>query len=147
MVKTIGMMNTILLSALLWVNTFHARAPVTLHVEITNVKKARGKLLIAIYKPNEKFGEGTAFLAAMVDVKATGGQTASFEMEPGRYALAVYHDVNGNEELDKNFVGIPKEPYGFSKDFRPQFSAPSFKDCAFEVTGESLQKISVKLTD
>ena len=32
----------------------------------------------------------------------------------GEYAIKLYHDANMNEDLDKNFLGIPKEQYGFS---------------------------------
>ncbi len=35
-------------------------------------------------------------------------------VESGEYAVAVIQDLNENEKLDKNFLGIPKEPYGFS---------------------------------
>ena len=34
------------------------------------------------------------------------------------YTVVVYHDENGNEEFDKNFLGIPKESYGFSNNVR-----------------------------
>jgi uncharacterized protein (DUF2141 family) len=122
-------------------------SPVKLQVEITNVKTAKGKLMIGIYKPDDKFGEGKPGFSEIIEVKSAGSQKAFFELEPGKYALAVYHDLNNNGELDKNFVGIPKEPYGFSKDFRPKFSAPSFEDCTFEVTSEAAQKIAVRLTN
>jgi uncharacterized protein (DUF2141 family) len=140
-------MNTIFLTLLLFFGHADNRAPVTLKVEITNVKAAQGKLLIGIYRPEEKFGEGKPAITDIIEVKTKGSKTATFELQPGKYALALYHDLNGNGELDKNFMGIPKEPYGFSKDFRPKFSAPSFDDCVFEVTGESSQQISVKLTN
>ena len=32
----------------------------------------------------------------------------------GEYAVKLYHDANMNQTLDKNFIGIPKEQYGFS---------------------------------
>ena len=140
-------MSIAFLNLLLFLSTAGKASPVTLKVEITNVKKAQGKLMIAIYRPDEKFGEGVPAISDIVEVKSIGSKTVPFALEPGKYALALFHDLNGNGELDKNFVGIPKEPYGFSKDFRPKFSAPSFEDCAFEVTGESAQQISVKLTN
>ena len=37
------------------------------------------------------------------------------DVKPGRYAIAIYHDVNGNGQLDKTFFR-PSEPYGFSND-------------------------------
>ncbi|WP_169720053.1 DUF2141 domain-containing protein [Dyadobacter alkalitolerans] len=119
----------------------------TLNVEFTNIKKGQGKLWIAIYKPEEKFAsKEKPKIYRIVDVKGAAPQLVAFDLAPGRYALAVYHDLNSNGVLDKNFVGIPKEPYGFSKNFRPKFSAPKFEDCEF-VFKDPGQKINVKLTD
>ena len=120
--------------------------PAKLSVEFTNVRKGKGKLLVAIYKPNDKFGDEKPGIAKIIEVNSTASHFVTFDLEPGKYALAVYHDLNGNEILDKNFVGIPKEPYGFSNNFRPRFSAPSFNDCAFELPANG-QKLLVKLTN
>jgi uncharacterized protein (DUF2141 family) len=37
-------------------------------------------------------------------------------VKPGRYAIAIFHDLNGNGVLDRNIIGLPSEPYGFSND-------------------------------
>ena len=37
-------------------------------------------------------------------------------VKPGSYAVAVFHDTNGNGKLDRSFIGLPNEPYGFSND-------------------------------
>lgn len=116
----------------------------TLQVEITNISNAKGEIRIGIYTPNEKFGGAVPGIAKIIEVKSVANQTATFELEPGKYALAVYHDLNKNKAMDKNFVGIPKEPYGFSKNFRPKFSAPAFEDCEIEVK-EGSQSVSIKL--
>ncbi|MCE7067873.1 DUF2141 domain-containing protein [Dyadobacter sp. CY326] len=137
-------MYALILGALLFWN---AEPAMTLNVEFTNVKKGKGKLWIAVYKPGDKFGgKEKPANYKIIDVKEATPQNAQFDLAPGRYALAVYHDLNSNDELDKNFIGIPKEPYGFSKNFRPKFSAPKFDDCAFELKDPG-QKISIKLTD
>jgi uncharacterized protein (DUF2141 family) len=35
---------------------------------------------------------------------------------PGTYSLAVVQDENMNGKLDTNWLGIPKEGYGFAND-------------------------------
>lgn len=140
-------MNSFLLAFFYFLPFLLSAPEVPFAVEITNVKKAKGKLWIAIFKPEEKFGENVQpRIYKIIEVKTAANQTADFNLAPGKYALAVYHDLNGNSVLDKNFFGIPKEPYGFSNDFRPKFSPPSFSDCEFEVSGPG-QKIVVKLTN
>ena len=45
----------------------------------------------------------------------------------GNYAICVFHDVNGNCDIDTNFVGMPKEPVAASN--MTGFGRPSFKKC------------------
>ena len=50
-----------------------------------------------------------------VNLKAKKGKVEhTFTIKPGSYAIGVIHDENNNGELDYNFLGIPKEGYGFS---------------------------------
>ena len=48
------------------------------------------------------------------------------DIAPGGYAIATYHDLNGNGRLDTIPPGIPREPYGFSNDVG-RLARPSFK--------------------
>ena len=50
----------------------------------------------------------------------------------GRYAVAFWHDVNSDEKLATNWVGIPTEPVGASNNAKGQFGPPKFQDAAFE---------------
>lgn len=52
----------------------------------------------------------------------------------GEYALALIHDENGNERLDR-FVGIPNEGIGFSMNPRFTFGPPRFSAARFQVGG------------
>ncbi len=78
-----------------------------------------------------------------IDAAHNSVQT-TFSVEPGEYAIAVYHDQNGNGKMDTRLFGIPKEPYGFSNDFRPMLSAPKFSDCEFSV-GDGGKTMRIKL--
>ena len=51
------------------------------------------------------------------------------DLPAGEFAVVVYEDSNGNGRLDKNFVGIPREPLGFSNRYWPQ-GPPSFARAA-----------------
>jgi uncharacterized protein (DUF2141 family) len=56
-------------------------------------------------------------------------------LEPGRYAAVAFHDENGNGKLDKNFLGVPAEPYGFSNNAQGFLGAPTFGDAAMVLGG------------
>jgi uncharacterized protein (DUF2141 family) len=63
----------------------------------------------------------------------------------GEYAIAVFVDVNGNGKMDKNFLGIPKEQYGFSNNVMGKMAAPSFEMAKFSVTGPTTQNIKLRI--
>ncbi len=65
---------------------------------------------------------------------ADGKATVTFEdVPPGSYAFAVIHDENSNHKLDRNFIGIPKEGFGFGNNPHVSLSTPSFKDASVNV--------------
>lgn len=58
------------------------------------------------------------------------------DVPASRYAVTVLQDLNDNDELDKNRLGIPKEPLGFSSGARIRFAPPKFDDAAFAFAGK-----------
>ncbi len=70
-------------------------------------------------------------------LRATKGTVVGLfrDLPPGRYAVIVYHDENGDGKLDLRFGMFPKEGYGLSNN--PKLSGPpKFKDAAFELPVE-----------
>jgi uncharacterized protein (DUF2141 family) len=63
-------------------------------------------------------------------------------VKPGRYAIAIYHDVNGNGRLDKTFF-LPSEPYGFSNNVG-RGAVPSFQGALIGV-GEPTTTVVVPI--
>ena len=66
------------------------------------------------------------------------------EIPDGNYAIAFFIDVNGNKKLDKNFLGIPKEQFGFSNNAMGKLSAPSFEQAMFLIQDKAVQNIRLK---
>ncbi len=115
----------------------------SLTVEIQNVRVHTGAVYVALFKPGKEFPEGKPLEGKKVDATQDVVHM-TFSVDPGDYALAIFHDENGNGQMDKKMFGIPKEPYGFSNNFRPKMSAPKFSDCQFSV-GESKKVVSIEL--
>jgi uncharacterized protein (DUF2141 family) len=63
----------------------------------------------------------------------------------GKYAIFVFHDVNRNNKLDKNWLGIPKEGYGASRNQLPFAAAPSFEPNSFFITNRDSLLLPVRL--
>ena len=88
----------------------------TLLVTVNGVKAGEGNLRLAVFDEahRDEFPDGEYLLG--VAVPATGEEMTVdiSNVQSGDYAIAIIQDLNENEKLDKNFLGIPKEPYGFS---------------------------------
>lgn len=65
------------------------------------------------------------------------------DVVPGNYAIAVFHDENGNGRLD-TLLGIPREAYGFSNNPNVRYRAPRFSECSFAVSGQVTENIELK---
>jgi outer membrane protein len=65
------------------------------------------------------------------------------DVPAGEYALVVFHDENGNSRLDKNFIGIPKEPMGFSNSYQPK-GPPTYLRARFEVAADEIRTFDIE---
>jgi uncharacterized protein (DUF2141 family) len=57
------------------------------------------------------------------------------DLPPGVYAVQAYHDRNDNRTVDRNILGLPTEPVGFSNDAPVGLTGPSFGAAAFNYPG------------
>ena len=113
-----------------------AVAPEMVQVVITNLASAHSVVWINFYNAPEKFlkeGQHALHLAVKPDGKTE--LTLPVALAPGEWAVALTQDTNDNKKFDKNFLGIPTEPYAFSNNIRPRMSAPTFQECKFMVSG------------
>ena len=106
-------------------------AAATVEVRVTNVAGGKGKVSVAVCD-RERFLKQCTYSAS---VPAQAGETvvALRDIPAGTWAVLAYQDANDNGQLDRNFIGIPKENYGFSRDAASKFGPPSFDDAAIEV--------------
>lgn len=93
-----------------------------------------GRIAIAIYRDAESLRRNTgAVRTAMIDRTGPVTMTTLTGLEPGRYVVAVFHDMDGNGRLSTWPIGLPKEAYGFSRNARGRFGPPSFDNAAFDL--------------
>ncbi len=106
-----------------------------IRVRVENVKVSAGLLVAELY-PNkiEGFLSGASRLS-ILRLAAHAPMTAFciFAPQPGKYALSVYQDENANTDFDRNFLGLPKEPWALSNNPRVTLKGPHLKDALFEV--------------
>lgn len=124
--------------------TITSCAQSNLVVTIKNIKTTAGSVRVAVFDNEADFLK-KAFQGKTV--KATDNEVSVlFEnLPPGEYALSVFHDENENGELDKNFIGIPKEGFAFGNNAMGAFGPPSFEKAKVNLQGEPVtQEITLK---
>ncbi|MCK6616175.1 MAG: DUF2141 domain-containing protein [Cyclobacteriaceae bacterium] len=120
-----------------------ALAQCTVEVRIANIKVIEGTVRMALYNNSADFMKKHKAVRE-VAVEGTSVTVIFENLEPGEYAISCYHDVNNNNKLDSNFMGIPREPYGFSNNARGTFGPPSFEDARIAVKTNTKHSISLK---
>jgi len=116
---------------------------VNLTIEVAVTKYNKGSIMMALYNSSGTYMKKTykASKQKVTDSKAI----ITFEnIEKGTYAFSMFHDVNDNKKMDKNFMGIPKEPYGFSNNKKGKFGPPDFEKVQFDVHGDVTLQVSIK---
>jgi uncharacterized protein (DUF2141 family) len=112
-------------------------------IEVKSLSTDSGTVYCDLFAGEKGFPNKPALAARRLSAKPRNGSaTCTFTNVPvGRYAVAVWHDVDGDGKLDANFIGIPKEPVGSSNNAKGTMGPPRFRDAAFEVSGREVRQV------
>lgn len=109
-----------------------------LSITVEGVKTSRGKISVAVYNKPEGFLKFDKVFKSDSSRAEKGTTQIDIDGLPGgEYALAIFHDENGNDELDTNWLGIPTESIGFSRARMKTFGPPSFRECVLRIDADS----------
>ncbi len=101
-------------------------------IEVDNIREARGTVWVGIYDSKENYLVKERAIIQAYQVQKAGLARIYIDTLPyGTYAIALFHDINGNGEMDRNFLGIPTEPFAFSRPPRSKWRLPYFGEVAF----------------
>ena len=109
-------------------------------VAAEGLRSGNGLLAVTLYADNaSKFlvRHGSLYVGR---VSAQQGATRAciFVPRPGIYAIALYHDENGNQKFDRTGIGLPAEGYGFSNNPATLAGLPSFRSVRLNVSRSGL---------
>ena len=117
-------------------------------IKIDHLENKKGILQVAWFDSKNNFLlDSLAVYHKQFNVDSRSDSVwATFDgIKPGKYAVAVFLDENRNNELDKNFLGIPKEKYGFSNNPSNWFRAPKFGEAAITIKEGKANSFHIKL--
>lgn len=109
-----------------------------LTITVKGVRNADGAVFLAIYDSDKSFMKvPQAKTTRRLNASKGDLKIVIHDLPAGKYAIATYHDENGNGKLDSNALGIPEEGYGFSNDARGTAGPPKFPEAAFDFDGKT----------
>lgn len=100
-----------------------------------------GSIAVAVYRDAASFQRGEGPVATRTVPRSGPVTTVVIPgLAPGRYAVAAFHDTDGNGDLTLWPIGMPREAYGFSNDARGRFGPPPFAAAAIDVPARGARR-------
>jgi len=136
----------IILTALIFFTATVYAQTGTVTVKVTQIAvEEGGKIKIGLYDSSGFPLPGEEVNGIDIKVNGTSAAYVFKNIPAGKYAIAVFQDCNVDGKLNKNMFGVPKEPYGFSKNKFGKFGPPDFKDVSFDVKGDTSISLTISL--
>ena len=116
-----------------------------LSLSITNLRNNKGHVLISVYKDGVGYPEelDKAVRRAKLTITNKTASVSFAGLASGNYAIAILHDENNDGKMNTNFLGIPKEGYGFSNNVMGTFGPPTFSKESFQYNANLIKSIVI----
>lgn len=111
-------------------------------VALNGARSSSGQFQVALVDADGYDGKAKPVAGRMLAPVGETTRISFDDVAPGRYAVMVTHDENGNGRLDTNIVGMPVEGYGFSNNPNVM-RKPTFEEAAFDVADDN---VSIDIT-
>lgn len=118
-----------------------------MEVYFRGLRSSKGQVMVKVFTDEKTFRDDTPLrvLKFSKQSMANGAMKATFDLSPGIYGLALLDDENNSGKMEYNFVGMPKEGFGFSNFYLTGLSKPHFDQFRFTVKDSKPMTIEMKL--
>jgi len=115
-------------------------------VSVTNLRNNNGHVLISLFREGSGYPDEPekAIRKGRVTIKDNKAWIIFTGIPAGSYAVAILHDENDDQRMNKTGLGLPKEGYGFSNNVMGAFGPPSYSRASFKFNSTSITQISIK---
>ncbi|MBE9191359.1 DUF2141 domain-containing protein [Gloeocapsopsis crepidinum LEGE 06123] len=117
-----------------------------LTVVVDRIARPRGQVCFRLYDKEKGFPRNAAGVIQSGCTNAQGSSViAEFHaLQPGSYAVTVFHDENNDQKLNTNFLGIPREGFAISNNPPVKIGAPKFSNASFSVEGDTTIRVNMR---
>ncbi|MBD0404183.1 DUF2141 domain-containing protein [Flammeovirga sp. EKP202] len=135
-------MKSIILGTLLFLtfNSLFAQAPSKIELKVEGLRNTKGHILIQVVDKD---------LSSIVELKEKViedvVEISIPDIKPGIYGIRICHDEDNNDEMTSNWIGIPKEGFGYSWDKTVKMKEPDFEEYAFTLEKDNDAIVKIKL--
>lgn len=135
----VGVALLSVIGSLAFLPTAEGNVNSNLSVSIKGLKNQKGQVCFSLFSSSRGFpsNKKRAIKAQCVKLKNGNVKLNIPSLKAGTYALAMFHDKNGDGKLNTNGLGIPKEGFGFSRNPKVITGPPKFGDSAVFVVGST----------
>ena len=111
-----------------------------LKLEVQNIRNNKGLIQVLLFSHKQGFPDtpSEALKKITIPINNHRAEYTWMKIDYGIYALAVIHDENTNEELDRNWVGYPQEGFGVSNNPTIHWQKPKFEEAVFSLNKQDL---------
>lgn len=142
------MVKTILMSAFLSLIPLASLASNPVEITISGIEEKDGNILIAVFDESEVWLDipKAILLISRPASEAKDGKLIyqTDKALPEQVSITAYHDLNEDNKLNKNFIGKPTEPYGFTNNIRHSTRSASFEEANITIPKDSKVKIEIE---
>lgn len=140
------MRTSLSLIILLLIGTSHAHAQ-NIEILFSGIRSAKGQIIVKIFTDDKGFDDDKPVKKIMFPKQGiTGGEMrGKLHLDPGTYGFALLDDENSTGVMEYNFVGMPKEGFGFSNFYLTGMKKPHYEQFKFVLGREERRTITMKL--
>ena len=115
-----------------------------LAVTVDQVRSADGALLVSVVRGERGFDGADEPVAQLMVQPVVPAARFTLDLPPGTYGIRMFHDLDGDGDLETNLVGLPSEPWAFSNNAVGTFGPPKWGAVRFEVGADPVAQ-SIRL--
>ena len=110
-------------------------AEIDITVQVSGLESTKGNVVVALFD-EAGWTSKQRIVAAQAAADTSGVTLHLAAPQPGKYGIKAFHDLDADGEMDKTFIGVPKEPYGFSNNAEAKGGPPDFSAASFDVSAD-----------
>lgn len=118
----------------------------SISLQVSGLRNNKGQVLVSVFRNAKGFPDQPelAIRKYQLPISNKSSSVEIPDLPAGDYAIAVLHDENSDARMNTNWVGWPKEGFGFSNNAMGVFGPPSFNKARFSVKSATVAQIKAR---